>query len=437
MLSNQYNQNTIVHNYENDQNIQIQLINTEKQEQYNDIDYNFCQIYYETNDNTLINRLVSLNGIKSMKLLDAKLPNDFNWKAYSKYCQGLNNEILIKKHYLESYYRKLEADQILNIIIIKKTRLPLDTVILDFNNMKVTLSIISEENELIEHYNVKKYIANNDITSKLNEVIRNNTSKYYMIIFDNYNFEYNFVNKICSELDDLFSIDSLLLVSESESDLGLGLGLDLGTGSEKGPSTLSGSGTVINTESTTIEYFKINTNYLRTLSEPYVCLLNNTLKTKYDYSITDIGLTLYINQLLKKFTNTLTSVDFKFKITESEQNKLLLRDTLSLFDIYISNIEDNILDSDINKIIELSNDDNDNNTQQINTNYIDQITSTLAKSGEYVNQNQDQEQIQTQTQTQTQTQISNNIEIIKKSNKHNSKIELDFLVRENNGIMNV
>jgi hypothetical protein len=112
------------------------------------------------------------------------LPNNFNWKVYSKYCQGITNEILIKKHYLESYNRKLEAEQLLNIIIIKKTNLPIETVILDFNNMKVTISIISENKEYIEHYNVRKYIIDSTIQNKLNEVIKNNTSKYYMILFD-------------------------------------------------------------------------------------------------------------------------------------------------------------------------------------------------------------------------------------------------------------
>ena len=389
MLSNQNNSNN------------IKVINTENEkknvkpeyETIQDIDYNFCQIYYETNDKILINRLVSLNGIKTMKILDIKLPNDFNWKVYSKYCQGITNEILIKKHYLESYNRKLEADQLLNIIIIKKTNLPIETVILDFNNMKVTLSIISENRENIEHYNVRKYIIDSSIQNKLNEVIKNNTSKYYMILFDNYNFEYNFVNKICRELDDLIDIESLLLVSDYNSD--------------------------INMDTNTIEYFRINTNYLRTLTESYVCILNNSIKSDYGYSITDIGLALYTNQQLKKYNNTLTSVDFKFKVLETENNKLLLKDTFALFDIYISNIEDNILDNDINKIIELSNDETNN--QNMNNIQIEEITSRLVKSGELINK-----------------EISNEkIDKITRPIKLSNKIELDFLIRENNGIINV
>jgi hypothetical protein len=411
MLSNQYNQNTTIYNYQNDQEnqnmTQIMTQNIDKQEYFNDIDYNFCQVYYETNDKSLINRLVTLNGIKSMKLLDAKLPNNFNWKAYGKYCQGIENEILVKKHYLESYYRKLEADQILNIIIVKKTKSPIETIILDFNNMKVTISVISEEKETIEHYNVIKYIANNGLTQKLNEVIINNTSKYYMIIFDNYSFEYNFVNKICKELDNLLTIESLLLVSdvnlEATSDLKM------------------------------IEYFKINTNYLRTLSEPYICILNNSLKSEYIYSITDIGLILYINQQLKKYQNTLTSIDYKFKITESEHNKQLLRDTLNLFDMYISNIEDNILDNDINKIIELSNDENLEIISSVNNIHIDQVTSSLVKSAEYIETN---EEVIKMDKIKNIAESSNNKEIIKKT-KHNSGIELDFLLRENSNILNV
>jgi hypothetical protein len=389
MLSNNHNSNNIkVHNSENERNnIKPEYENIQ------DIDYNFCKIYYETNDNMLINRLVSLNGIKTMKMLDIKLPNDFNWKVYSRYCQGITNEILIKKHYLESYNRKLEAEQLLNIIIIKKTKLPIETVILDFNNMKVTLSIISEDKENIEHYNVRKYTIDSSIQNKLNEVIKNNTSKYYMILFDNYNFEYSFVNKICKELDDLIDIESLLLVSDYNSN--------------------------INMDTNTIEYFRINTNYLRTLTESYVCILNNSIKSDYEYSITDIGLALYINQQLKKYNNTLTSVDFKFKVLQTENNKLLLKDTFALFDIYISNIEDNILDNDINTIIELSNDDTNN--QNMNNIQIEEITSTLIKSGELINEKVPDEKI----------------EKIRKSVKLNNKIELDFLIRENNGIINV
>lgn len=392
MLSNQHNSNN------KKVNIHENEINNVKSEHENiqEIDYNFCQIYYETNDKTLINRLVSLNGIKSMKLLDIKLPNNFNWKVYSKYCQGITNEILIKKHYLESYNRKLEAEQLLNIIIIKKTKLPIETVILDFNNMKVTISIISEEKEDIEHYNLRKYIIDSSIQNKLNEVIKNNTSKYYMILFDNHNFEYSFVNKICRELDDLIDIESLLLVSDYNSD--------------------------ININTMTIEYFRINTNYLRTLTEPYVCILNNSIKTDYEYSITDIGLALYINQQLKKYNNTLTSVDFKFKVLETENNKLLLKDTFALFDIYISNIEDNILDNDINTIIELSNDETNN--EDMNNIQIEEITSTLVKSGEYINKEID-----------LTTSLIN--DKISKPIKLSNKIEMDFLVRENNGIINV
>jgi hypothetical protein len=423
MLSNQYSQNTIVHNYQNENNVKDIHQNSNQDKNIPDTDYNFCKIYYETNDHTLINRLVSLNGIKTMRMLDMKLPQEFNWKAYSKYCQGINSEILIKKHYLESYNRKLDAEQLLNIIIIKRTKLPIDTVILDINNMKVTISVISEDKDNTEHYNVKKYLVDNNLQNKLNEVIKNNTSKYYMIIFDNYNFEYNFMNKICRELENLLDVSSLLLVSEYNLEN--------------------------NMESSTIEYFKINTNYLRTLSEPYVCILNNDLKSNFDYSVTEIGLTLYINQQLKKYINTLTSVDYKFKLSESDNNKLLLRDTLTLFDIYISNIEDNILDNDINKIIELSDEENNDVKHNINNSQIDKITSTLVKSVECIKANIMADKM-TNTMADKMTNIiadkmtniiadkmADKLEINLTQTKPDNKIELDFLLRENNSIMNV
>ena len=63
--------------------------------------------------------------------------------------------------------------------------------------------------------------------------------------------------------------------------------------------------------------------------------------------MTNIGLILYINEIINKDT-ILTTTDFKFKSVDTFSDKSILNDTLDIFNLYMSNIEEELLDYTFN-----------------------------------------------------------------------------------------
>ena len=213
----------------------------------------------------------------------------------------------INKCSVELLERKTNTKQLLNIIIIRKTTLPFESFISEFDNFNVTISLLSTQQEQIEHYNINKYnISNENFIETINDIIFNDLSEYYCIMFDDYYFEHNFINKLCKELDELYDINSLLLLNDKEN---------------------------INITDK-IEYFILNTQYLRTHIDSYICIFNKKIKKKYTYSMTNIGLILYINEIINKDT-ILTTTDFKFKSVDTFSDKSILNYKLYIFNIYI------------------------------------------------------------------------------------------------------
>lgn len=286
--------------------------------QINDIDYNFCNVYYETQNNELINRL-SQNGIKNMINLNSKIDTYFNWNKYSKFCpQFGNNEILVKKNYLEKINEKLYIEQLLNIIIIRTSNKPLDLIFNEFDNINIQFSLLTEVRDDFEHYNIKNYICNkNNQLSVLNDIVKINNAKYFMIIYDYNIFEYNFISKIIRDLNNLINLSALLLIQNSLS---------------------------IDTEiSKKTDFFRIKTDFLRKITDPYICVINNEIKQEFDYSMSEIGIILYINQVTNKYNSILATTDYLFKNNNDTNNKLIIKDITLLFDLYVSNIENDVI----------------------------------------------------------------------------------------------
>ena len=67
---------------------------------------------------------------------------------------------------------------------------------------------------MITHHNITKYYCQqNEYLNVLNEVIKNNSSRYYMIMFDHYCFEQFFINKLVKELIDMIRINGMLIIN--------------------------------------------------------------------------------------------------------------------------------------------------------------------------------------------------------------------------------
>jgi hypothetical protein len=312
----------------------------------NEIDYNFCYKYYDTQNIDTINKL-ALNGIKNITTLNSRFDSNFNWKSYSKFCPHLTDEILVKKHYIESLNQKNMNEQILNIIIIKTSNKPLDNIFFDINNYNIQISIISDKREDIEHYNIKNYTCKyDDQLNILNIILKNNKTKYFMIIYDHYIFEKNFITKILKDLNNLLDLNALLIVQNS---------IDVDIEQDNQIKT---------------DYFRIKTDFLRKITEPYICILNNEIKQDFDYSMSEIGIILYINQLLNKYNSILATTDYSFKNINNINNKLIIKDIVLLFDLYMSNIENNIIDQyNNNQLVDI----NDPNNQVNDTNINNQV----------------------------------------------------------------
>jgi hypothetical protein len=226
-------------------------------------------------------------------------------KIFTNNKLNLNNilepELLIDKNNLE---KKETTEQLLNIIIIKNSIIPLKTIIPDISNLHLNISIISNIKEDISHCNVISYVS--DIKNQkeiLNDVIKNNKSKYFMIIDDSYVFDYDFIEKLLKDIYKFIEIEALLLFRSSNNN----------------------------------NYFRVSRNCLKTMSEPYICIINDNIKKTFDYSLNTIGIFLYINQILNNYNSVLASTDYNFSIENS------LHDVIKLFNIYNSNIEDDII----------------------------------------------------------------------------------------------
>lgn len=307
MLSLRNNNISIIDKYENNNNLEK--------------DINFCEIYYGTADLTIIDKLILLTGIDNLSKLNKNLPIDFSVNNYCKFCSNINNEILIKKHYIDITNKKLDTEQLLNIIIIRKTNVSIEEIFPEFNNLSITLSLITNIDERIDHYNIKKYNYTN-IEDTLNNVIENNKSKYYMIIYDNYKFNNNFTIDIIKELNNIYNTNCLLLINDNKQTNNL------------------------------IEYFYIDINEIINIEES-IYIFSNNIKKKYEYSVSDIGLFLYTNQLLKKYNKILATTYYNFEILKKDN---LLNEMKILFNIYTKNIENDILSEPIpefNKFINL------------------------------------------------------------------------------------
>jgi hypothetical protein len=285
----------------------------------NVIDYKFCNKYYNTDSVDQINFL-SKNNIKNLLNLNQQFDQNFNWTKYSKFCPHLNDEILIKKDYLDNIEQKKLNKQILNIIIIKTSHKSLESIFTDFANLEVTFSIITENKEDIEHYNIINYICKpHEQLITLNNILKNNKSQYFMIIYDYYNFEYNFINRIIKDLNSLNHINCLLLVQNTTEN-------------------------IVEYQNST-DFFRIKTDFLRKITEPYICIFNNEINSQFTYSISEVGIILYINQILNKYNSILATIDYIFHNNNESSNKLIIKDIITLFDLYISNIENDVINN--------------------------------------------------------------------------------------------
>lgn len=283
-------------------------------------DYDFCRTYYDQSDEKEL-ILLSTNGVKNMNDLNTLIncyDEHFNWIEYSKMCEEVN-EILVKKRYIENMNAKFKTDQILNIILIKTTNYPIESIFSDYQNNSVTISIISDTNVNITHHNIKKYIANkNNQTNLLNTIIQNNTSTFYMIAYDYYYFEHQFINKLIKKLSDAKNVETILLIKDltkHDDDI---------------------------TENQ--EFFLIKSKFIRKIDDMFLCVINNDNKCNFTYSLSEVGVFLYSNQILRKYENVLATTDFIFKIINKFESKQLINDCYVLFDMYLSNIENDIID---------------------------------------------------------------------------------------------
>ncbi len=410
---------------------QSNLVQNQDQNELSDIDEKFCQIYYQTTNLNLIKQLISSDGIKNMTTLNNALPSDFSKSNYEKYCENITNPILIKKKYLEFLKEKKNIEQIINIIIIKQNKINLDTIIPIISNPTITISLISDFNESIEHPNIKKYKTNNNHLQILNKVINSNTSKYYCIINDNFRLDKNFINKLLKELT-IINTKILLLILD-----------DL----------------IQNYDSKRLgDYFNIQNKYLKSIIEPYISIFNNEIKTEYRYSINNIGQILYTNELAQKCEYLLALTTIEFNINSNINSNI--KDMLNMFDLYIENQNDNIINNyDKEQKLDVQ-DNNDIIETKLNEIYINQLynnqykyftddqikslinLSILPTQSEQIYQTNHQDQnesLKLEDQSQSrQSKILESSKLVNLPNDHTKdhKIEFDFLLMENSNLIN-
>ena len=181
----------------------------------------------------------------------------------------------------------------------------------------------------------------------LNNILKENTAKYFMIIYDYHIFEYNFVAKIIKDLNNLINLNALLLIENSSN------------------TDHQDINQIQNQQSQKTEYFRIKTDFLRKITDSYICIINNDIKQEFDYSMSEMGIILYINQVINKYNSVLSTTDYLFKNNNDANNKLTIKDMVMLFDLYISNIENDVINDYLNSQTQQINDlelfDSDNN----------------------------------------------------------------------------
>lgn len=187
-------------------------------------------------------------------------------------------------------------ETLLNIIVLKKSNININNQFPNNNNL--TISVISNKKDNIPKY-YNEYISNN-YEHSINMILNNNKSKYLMIITDNYSLESNFIDNIYNEINKLNS-DILLLFNDKQNN-----------------------------------NFNINIKFLHKINEPFLCIFNNNIKKEFKYNASDIGLFLYINELLYNYDSIESSTNIKFHLIDNNE----LNETLKLFNIYMNQIEE-------------------------------------------------------------------------------------------------
>lgn len=194
-------------------------------------------------------------------------------------------------HFIENEIR----DTLINIIILKKSNINISNLFP--YNINLTVSVVSNKKEDIPKY-YNEYITDN-YENTINTILNNNLSKYLMIITDNYSFENNFIELLYHELNKINS-NILLLFNDNQ-----------------------------------INKFNINIKFLYKINEPFLCIFNNNIKKKFNYNSSEIGIFLYINELLYEYELIESSTSIKFTLNNNQLNE-----TIKLFDIYINQIEE-------------------------------------------------------------------------------------------------
>lgn len=194
-------------------------------------------------------------------------------------------------HLIENEIR----DTLINIIILKKSNINISNLFP--YNINLTVSVVSNKKEDIPKY-YNEYITDN-YENTINTILNNNLSKYLMIITDNYSFENNFIELLYHELNKINS-NILLLFNDNQ-----------------------------------INKFNINIKFLYKINEPFLCIFNNNIKKKFNYNSSEIGIFLYINELLYEYELIESSTSIKFTLNNNQLNE-----TIKLFDIYINQIEE-------------------------------------------------------------------------------------------------
>ena len=221
-----------------------------------------------------------MNNNKYLKLKTIQNKNSCHFIENKNSCHFIENEI---------------RDTLINIIILKKSNINISNLFP--YNINLTVSVVSNKKEDIPKY-YNEYITDN-YENTINTILNNNLSKYLMIITDNYSFENNFIELLYHELNKINS-NILLLFNDNQ-----------------------------------INKFNINIKFLYKINEPFLCIFNNNIKKKFNYNSSEIGIFLYINELLYEYELIESSTSIKFTLNNNQLNE-----TIKLFDIYINQIEE-------------------------------------------------------------------------------------------------
>ena len=268
-----------------------------------------------------------------MKFINDNFRNSRYIKLKDDIFLNKDKPLLLNNDYsISNMIKKNEHKQLLHIIIIKINNNPIASLFNNIDDYRLNITIISKYIDNISHYNIKKvYIDDKkNYVDILNNILTNNNSKYYMILYNNYHFENNFLTKILNYLNNT-DLNMLILYQEQISD-------------KESSSIFKGSDDYFNV---TFDFFKKNYNN-------HLCIINNNIKRLYSYSITEVGMYLYIYDIIiNNNNNIIGTINYKYDITNN--NIEYIKDILLLFNKFFSNIENNLLkykeiDNNINNI---------------------------------------------------------------------------------------